>query len=104
VVEEVEEEPEGLKKESRRFCCIAPRDAWKEEGREGGREGRRGERDAAAMRLLDWPKKPRFPSLLPPSLPPSLPTLSLAMPDLTRSGLKPRLSIRNSSSPASLGS
>lgn len=27
VVEEVEDEPEGLKKESRRFCCMAPRDA-----------------------------------------------------------------------------
>ena len=39
----------------------------------------------------------------PPSLPP-LPTLSLAIPDLTRSGLKPRLSMRNSSSPASFGS
>jgi len=72
----------------------------------GGREV--GGRDAGAMLPSNRPKleidkKPRL-LFLPPSLPPSLPTLSLAMPDLTRSGLKPRLSMRNSSSPASFGS
>jgi len=35
VVDDVEEEPDGLKKESKRFCCMAPLEAWREDG---GRE------------------------------------------------------------------